>query len=199
MNYISHYNSPLGSITLASDGYALVGLWFDGQKHFGSTLGDEYEEKPLPVFDRTAAWLDIYFDGRIPDFTPKIALNDTDFRREVWNILLNIPYGQTMTYGEIAAIIAQKRGAASISAQAVGGAVGRNPISIIIPCHRVIGRRAPTGKFRPTVSVNDSHCRTINFTSSRQLTSVNGSLTGYAGGIERKAALLRLEGIAVLK
>ena len=87
MNYISHYNSPLGSITLASDGYALVGLWFDGQKHFGSTLGDEYEEKPLPVFDRTTAWLDIYFGGRIPDFTPKIALNDTNFRREVWDIL----------------------------------------------------------------------------------------------------------------
>ena len=151
MNYISHYNSPLGKITLASDGYALVGLWFDGQKHFGSTLGDGYEEKPLPVFDRTAAWLDIYFDGRIPDFTLKIALNDTDFRREVWNILLTIPYGQTMTYGEIAGKIAQKR-----------GAVGRNPISIIVPCHRVIGAK--------------------------------GSLAGYAGGIERKAALLRIEG-----
>ena len=163
MNYISHYNSPLGSITLASDGYALIGLWFDGQKHLGTTLGDEYQEKPLPVFDRTAAWLDIYFDGRIPDFTPKIALNDTDFRREVWDILLTIPYGHTITYGEIAAIIAQKRGAASISAQAVGGAVGRNPISIIVPCHRVIGS--------------------------------NGSLTGYAGGLERKAALLKMEGV----
>ena len=165
MNYISHYNSPLGKITLASDGYALVGLWFDGQKHFDSTLGYGYEEKPLPVFDWTAAWLDIYFDGRIPDFTPNIVLNGTDFRREVWDILPTIPYGKTMTYGEIAGKIAQKRGAASISAQAVGGAVGRNPISIIIPCHRVIGAK--------------------------------GSLAGYAGGIERKAALLRLEGIAL--
>ena len=165
MNYISHYKSPLGSITLASDGDSLIGLWFDGQKYFGTTLGDEYEEKPLPIFDRTAAWLDIYFDERIPDFTPKISLNDTDFRREVWDILLTIPYGKTMTYGEIAATIAQKRGVASISAQAVGGAVGRNPISIIVPCHRVIGS--------------------------------NKSLTGYAGGIERKAALLRIEGIAV--
>ena len=165
MNYISHYNSPLGSITLASYDDALIGLWFDGQKHFRSTLGDEYEEKPLPVFDRTAAWLDIYFGGGIPDFTPKIALNDTDFRREVWDILLTIPYGQMMTYGEIAAILAQKRGSASISAQAVGGAVGRNPISIIVPCHRVIG--------------------------------ANGSLTGYAGGIERKAALLKLENIVL--
>ena len=82
------------------------------------------EEKPLPVFDWTVAWLDIYFGGRIPDFTPKIALNDTNFRREVWNVLLTIPYGQTMTYGEIAETIAQKRGAASISAQAVGSAVG---------------------------------------------------------------------------
>ena len=163
MNYISHYNSPLGSITLASDGYALVGLWFDGQKHFGSTLGNDYEEKPLPVFDRTAAWLDIYFDGRMPDFTPDIALHGTDFRREVWDILMTIPYGQTMTYGEIAQIIAQNRGAASISAQAVGGAVGHNPISIIVPCHRVIGS--------------------------------NGSLTGYAGGLERKAALLKMEGV----
>ena len=87
MNYTSHYNSPLGSITLASNDNALIGLWFGGQKHFGSTLGDEYEEKPLPVFDRTAAWLDIYFGGGIPDFTPKIALNDTNFRREVWDIL----------------------------------------------------------------------------------------------------------------
>ena len=165
MNYISHYKSPLGSITLASDGDSLIGLWFDGQKYFGTTLDDEYEEKPLPIFDRTAAWLDIYFDGRIPDFTPKISLNDTDFRREVWDILLTIPYGKTMTYGEIAATIAQKRGVASISAQAVGGAVGRNPISIIVPCHRVIGS--------------------------------NKSLTGYAGGIEPKAALLRIEGIAV--
>ncbi len=165
MNYISHYRSPLGNITLASDSNALTGLWFDGQKHFGSTLGKEYEEKPLPVFDRTAEWLDIYFDGRTPDFMPKIALNDTNFRREVWNILLTIPYGQTMTYGEIAGKIAHKCGAASISAQAVGGAVGRNPISIIVPCHRVIGS--------------------------------NGSLTGYAGGVERKAALLRLEGIAL--
>ena len=93
---------------------------------------------------------------------PKIALNDTNFRREVWNILLTIPYGQTMTYGEIAGKIAHKRGAASISAQAVGGAVGRNPISIIVPCHRVIGAK--------------------------------GSLAGYAGGVERKAALLRIEG-----
>ena len=161
MNYITHYNSPLGSITLASDGDALIGLWFDGQKHFGSTLGGKYEEKPLPVFDRTAAWLDIYFGGGIPDFTPKIALNDTNFRREVWDILLTIPYGHTMTYGGIAATIAQKRGVPSISAQAVGGAVGRNPISIIVPCHRVIG--------------------------------ADGSFTGYAGGIERKEELLRIE------
>lgn len=146
---------------MASDGDALIGLWFIGQKHFGTTSGDKYKEKPLPVFDRTAVWLDIYFGGGIPDFTPKIALNDTNFRREVWDILLTIPYGRTMTYGGIAAIIAQKRGVPSISAQAVGGAVGRNPISIIIPCHRVIG--------------------------------ADGSFTGYAGGIERKEELLRIE------
>lgn len=180
MNYISHYNSPLGSITLASNGDALIGLCFDGQKNFGSTLGNEYDEKPLPVFDWTAAWLDIYFGGGISDFTSDIALNDTDIRREVWDILLTIPYGLTMTYGEIATIIAQKR-----------GAVGCNPISIIVPCHRVIGRRAPAGKFRSTLLITDSHCRTVNLNSSQQ-TRLNGSLTGYAGGIERQAALKSL-------
>lgn len=137
MDYTWHYDSPLGGITLASDGDALVGLWFDGQKHFAGGLDPEHEERRLPVFDDACRWLDAYFSGRAPDFTPKLKLRTTAFRRKVWEILLTIPYGKTMTYGEIAA----KLGGSPrlVSARAVGGAVGHNPISLIIPCHRVLG------------------------------------------------------------
>lgn len=161
MDYIWHYDSPLGGITLASDGEHLTGLWFDGQKYFASTIGKNPEQKELPVFVRTAEWLDIYFRGENPPFTPPLSLRTTPFRRSVWEILLTIPYGQTMTYKEIAERIAEKNGLSSMSAQAVGGAVGHNPISLIIPCHRVVGS--------------------------------DGTLTGYAGGIEKKEWLLRME------
>ena len=136
--YTTHYASPLGGITIASDGAALTGLWFDGQKYFGDTLPEQYVAGELPVFD---------------DASP--------FRRAVWEILLTIPFGQTMTYGEIADKIAEQKGTDRMSAQAVGGAVGHNPISIIVPCHRVVG--------------------------------TSGSLTGYAGGIDKKVKLLTLE------
>lgn len=159
--YIQNYISPLGEITMASNGEAITGLWFQGQKYFGAVLTKNYKVKELPVFVETKHWLDIYFQGREPDFTPSLLLESTDFRQSVWDILLTIPYGQTMTYGEIADIIAKKRGLAKMSAQAVGGAVGHNPISIIVPCHRVVGS--------------------------------NDSLTGYAGGIDRKEKLLALE------
>ena len=139
MTYTYHYSSPLGGITLAGDSEALTGLWFDGQKHFPRKLISESTEAELPVFIRTVSWLDIYFGGRAPDFTPPISLNTTPFRKAVYDILLTIPYGQTMTYGEIANIIAEQKGAGRMSAQAVGGAVGHNPVSIIIPCHRVVG------------------------------------------------------------
>lgn len=139
MQYITSYASPLGGITLASDGEALIGLWFDGQKYDRSLLRGECEEKALPVFTETADWLDCYFGGIEPDFTPPLALNCSAFRREVLEILQRIPYGQTTTYGAIAAEIAKKHGLSKMSAQAVGGAVGRNPISLIIPCHRVVG------------------------------------------------------------
>lgn len=139
MEYTYHYSSPLGSMIMTSDGTALTGLWFDGQKYFGSDKDNGHDGASLSVFKDTAAWLDIYFGGREPDFTPPLAAAGTDFRREVWNILLSIPYGQTMTYGEIAGIMAGKKGISRMSAQAVGGAVGHNPISIIIPCHRVVG------------------------------------------------------------
>lgn len=157
MDYIYHYESPIGMITMASDGETLIGLWFDGQKFFGDSLGEAYEEKMLPIFEQTINWLDIYFSGGIPDFTPALTMRTTEFRKNVWNIMLSIPYGETMTYGEIAKKLQ------SMSAQAVGGAVGHNSISLIIPCHRVVGS--------------------------------DGSLTGYAGGIDKKIKLLALEGI----
>ena len=162
MDYINHYDSPIGGITLASDGTALTGLWFDDQKYFGDTLTEEYEETNLPVFAKATEWLDIYFSGRNPGFIAPLSMRTTAFRRRVWEIMLEIPFGQTMTYGQIAAQIAKEKDLPHMSAQAVSGAVGHNSISLIIPCHRVVG--------------------------------TDGSLTGYAGGIDKKIALLELEG-----
>ena len=154
--------SPLGGITLASDGAALTGLWFDGQKHFGAHLPpDSPLREDLPVFQETRQWLGRYFQGQDLGPTPPLSPEGTPFQREVWALLSRIPYGQVTTYRALAQSVAQARGLPSMSAQAVGGAVGRNPISILIPCHRVVGSR--------------------------------GSLTGYAGGLEKKAALLSLE------
>ncbi|MCR4884562.1 MAG: methylated-DNA--[protein]-cysteine S-methyltransferase [Clostridiales bacterium] len=139
MDYIHHYSSPLGGLTLASDGEALVGLWFDGQKHFGSTLHPHHQEKALPVFEEADRWLDTYFSGEKPDFTPPLLLRGSVFRKTVWKALLTIPYGCTVTYGDIAKLISVQEGFPPTSARAVGSAVGHNPVSIIIPCHRVIG------------------------------------------------------------
>ncbi len=139
MEYTHHYDSPLGGIMMASDGEALTGLWFDGQKYFADTLSEEHTAKNLPVFEQTDHWLDIYFSGKAPDFIPPLNMKATSFRKAVWEILLSIPFGHTMTYGEIAGMIAKQKGLPSMSAQAVGGAVGHNSISLIIPCHRVIG------------------------------------------------------------
>lgn len=140
IEYTHHYDSPLGGITIASDGKTLTGLWFDGQKYFADTLSANHEEKNLPIFELTDKWLDIYFSGKEPDFTPPLTMKTTEFRKMVWNIMLTIPYGKTMTYGEIATQIAEKKGMKTMSAQAVGGAVGHNSISLIIPCHRVVGK-----------------------------------------------------------
>ena len=139
MDCVYRYPSPIGSITISSNGTALTGLWFDGQKYFAQTLSEPYEEKLLPVFEDTIKWLDIYFGGAVPDFTPELSVQSTPFRKAVYDILLTIPYGQTITYGEIAANLGHQMGKKKMSAQAVGGAVGHNPISIIIPCHRVVG------------------------------------------------------------
>ena len=155
MVFTQRYASPLGGILLAADGQGLTGLWFDGAKYFAANLPEERTEKNTPILAEAARWLDMYFAGRQPDFTPPLHLVGSDFRRRVWKRLLEIPYGQTAAYGELLG--------GSVSAQAVGGAVGHNLISIIVPCHRVIG--------------------------------ANGSLKGYAGGIEKKRRLLALEGV----
>lgn len=139
MRYVSRYQSPLGQIILGSDGEKLSGLWFEGQKYFDKEAVKAAEERELSVFEDTRRWLDTYFAGKIPDFTPPLAANGSEFRRTVWEMLLEIPYGCVMTYGEIASRIAKMRGQDTMSAQAVGGAVGHNPVSLIIPCHRVVG------------------------------------------------------------
>ena len=161
MTFIQHYDSPLGGILLAADEIGLTGLWFDGQKYFARDLPTERIDRDTPILSEARHWLDIYFTGKEPDFLPPLHPMGSAFRQSVWEILLRIPYGQTTTYGEIARQLAEKKGLSQMSAQAVGGAVGHNEISIIIPCHRVVG--------------------------------TNGSLTGYAGGIDRKGKLLKLE------
>ena len=140
MIYSTVYNSPIGRLTMASDGENLIGLWIDGQKYFAETVAKCAAEKSLPIFGSTEKWLDEYFAGEIPDFTPPICFGEfSDFRKRVWKILLEIPYGKTTTYGEIAKNIAAKKGLEKMSAQAVGGAVGWNPLCIVVPCHRVLG------------------------------------------------------------
>ena len=139
MTYIQHYDSPLGGILLAADEIGLTGLWFYGQKYFARGLPGERTEQETPVLTEARRWLDIYFTGSEPDFTPPLHPTGSEFRQAVWEILLQIPYGQTTTYGEIARQLAERQGLARMSAQAVGGAVGHNEISVIIPCHRVVG------------------------------------------------------------
>lgn len=134
--FTNNCKTPIGDIVMASDGIALVGLWFVGQKYFGSTIAGKSERRNLPVFDDTMLWLDIYFSGNNPDFTPQIQTTGTVFQENVWNIIKNIPYSSTMTYGDISKSLGF---VSSLSARAVGNAVGRNPISLIIPCHRVLG------------------------------------------------------------
>jgi methylated-DNA-[protein]-cysteine S-methyltransferase len=135
MNFVQFYNSPLGRIIITSDGNRLTGLVFEDS----CTPLYQQTESMLPIFTQTKKWLDIYFDGKEPDFTPQTAFKCTEFRKEVWLSLIDIPYGKTVTYGELARQLAEKTGKAKMSAQAIGGAVSHNPIALIIPCHRVIG------------------------------------------------------------
>lgn len=138
MDYFWTYTSPLGAMTMGSDGTALTGLWFDGQRHFGSTLKEGAERRALPVFDETVRWLEAYFAGEVPAAPPPLHLCGTAFQQAVWALLCTIPYGETTTYGALAQRVAAALGVTSVSAQAVGGAVGRNPVSLIVPCHRVL-------------------------------------------------------------
>jgi len=139
MDYLQNYSSPYGTITMASNGLQLIGLWFKGQKYFASTLQSPYQTKDLKIFQQTIKWLDQYFAGKLAPFTPPLLLRTSDFQKAVAQILLKIPYGKTMTYGKIAKILAYQKHLSSMAAQAVGQAVGRNPIALIIPCHRVLG------------------------------------------------------------
>ena len=139
MNYICRYESPMGRITMASDGEYLIGLWFDSQLDSKIDQIKECQLNELSIFVQTKEWLDIYFDGKDPGKIPPLKISTTPFRKRVWEIMLNIPYGKTMSYGQIAKQIADERNLKAMSAQAVGGAVGHNEISIIIPCHRVMG------------------------------------------------------------
>ena len=154
MIYTHSYHSPLGRIVLASHEDALIGLWFEGQKFFGTTLCEASVEKKNTVLSEAHRWLDLYFSGCRPDFLPPLRLLGTPFQQQVWQQLLAIPYGATTTYAQLALTC-------HTSARAIGGAVGRNPISLIVPCHRVIAS--------------------------------DDSLTGYAGGTDRKKALLDME------
>ena len=139
MIYTCTYKSMLGDILLASDETGLTGLWFEGQKYFANTLPEEHISQETEILAEAKKWLDIYFAGKEPKFTPPLHPNGSAFRQAVWKILLQIPYGQTITYGEIARQLAKMQNVPHMSAQAVGGAVGHNEVSIIIPCHRVIG------------------------------------------------------------
>jgi methylated-DNA-[protein]-cysteine S-methyltransferase len=162
MIYASELKTPLGPATARAEGEALTGFWFVGQKYSPAKTENWMRRPDHPVFTRLEIWLQGYFAGDNPE--PDFILNPqgTVFQKKVWRLLLRIPYGELTTYGKIAGQLAEREGPSSLSARAVGGAVGRNPISLLIPCHRVVG--------------------------------ANGSLTGYAGGLDRKTALLRLEG-----
>lgn len=166
MTYTILYPSVIGQLTVASDGQSITGLWMEGQKNFGSTISEPIlDGNNISVLQAAQEWLDHYFSGvkQSPEELP-LRLIGTPFQQEVWGVLLQIPYGHLMTYGDIARRIAKLHGRESMSAQAVGNAIGKNPISIILPCHRVVGKE--------------------------------GKLTGYAGGTDRKIALLQLEGIS---
>lgn len=162
MSYIQNYISPIGEMFMISDGENLINLSYINAKYYQELYKSNAIAKDLPIFKVTKSWLDVYFNGEIPNFTPSIKLNGTDFRIQVWKILMAIPYGATTTYGEIAKKISLQNNLKQMSAQAVGGAIGHNPISIIIPCHRVVGS--------------------------------DGCITGYAGGIDKKVKLLKIEG-----
>lgn len=157
--FFCRHSSPLGPLTIASDGQAITGLWFDGQRFFGTTLTGQKQEAQLPVFEEACLWVDTYFNGTEPDFTPPLKLEGTPFRLRVWEQLRTIPYGATTTYGTLARLLSNHPGQSRISAQAVGGAVGHNPIALIIPCHRVVGAHGAMVGYAAGISVKESLLR----------------------------------------
>ena len=160
--YYCTYESKIGLLYLISDGKSLIGCYLEGQKYFPNNIDNYYLNEELSILVKSKEWLEKYFNGENPSID-EITLNyiGTEFRKTVWEILKDISYGELVTYKHIAEIIAKAKGLNTMSAQAVGGAVGHNPLLIFIPCHRVIG--------------------------------VDGSLTGYAAGLENKRFLLNLE------
>lgn len=167
MNYTYSFLSPIGMLTAASDGTSLTGLWIEGQKYFKGMLKGDFKERRLLIFDDVKKWIESYFLGENPHVNFLINPVGSQFRQSVWKILCEIPYGKVITYGDISKRLIADTQIMNMSAQAVGGAVAHNPISIIVPCHRVVG--------------------------------ANGSLTGYAGGINKKIMLLELEGVEMEK
>jgi methylated-DNA-[protein]-cysteine S-methyltransferase len=139
MEYVHRIESPVGTLTVASDGQNVCGLWIEGQKYFAKTLGQAVAEQSLPVFEQVRKWLDVYFSGKDPGFMPPLAPGGSAFQKSVWDMLCAIPYGQTTSYGALAKQSEARNGGKQTSARATGGAVGHNPISILIPCHRVLG------------------------------------------------------------
>jgi methylated-DNA-[protein]-cysteine S-methyltransferase len=166
MEYIHKIKSPIGILTVSSDGRNISGLWIEGQKYFANTLGKDVLEQNMPIFENIQNWLGIYFSGKEPDFMPPLKPRGTPYQTLIWDALCKIPYGHTTSYGRLAKQFELQYEGRHTSARAIGSAVGHNPISILIPCHRVIGK--------------------------------NNNLTGYAGGIDKKIKLLKLEGINVL-
>lgn len=155
MLYKTNYKSPIGNLTIVSDEKNLVGVWIEGQKYFANTLSSQpLENSHLEILNKTKIWFDKYFRGEKPQIKElPLSPSGNEFRQEVWQILCQIPYGETITYGEIGAKIAKKRGIDKMSAQAIGGAVGHNPIAIIIPCHRVIGKNGNLTGYAGTIEV----------------------------------------------
>ncbi|MDR0640933.1 MAG: methylated-DNA--[protein]-cysteine S-methyltransferase [Treponema sp.] len=166
MEYIHKIKSLVGVLTVSSDGENISGLWIEGQKYFANTLGKDVLEQNLSIFENIQKWLDIYFSGKEPDFMPPLKPRGTPYQKLIWDALCKIPYGHTTSYGKLAKQFELQHEGRHTSARAIGSAVGHNPISILIPCHRVIGQ--------------------------------NNNLTGYAGGIDKKMKLLKLEGINTL-
>ncbi|MDR0303489.1 MAG: methylated-DNA--[protein]-cysteine S-methyltransferase [Chitinispirillales bacterium] len=173
MQYVHNIRSPIGTLTVSSDGCNVSGLWIEGQKYFARGLGNDVFEQKLPIFEEVQKWLDIYFSGNEPNFMPALMPEGSLFQKSIWNILCTIPYGQTTTYGEIAKRFEAGNNGKRTSARAVGNAVGHNPVSILIPCHRVIGKNGDITGYAGGVSKKLQLLRTERIEISKGFASHN--------------------------